>query len=151
MSRSTLSRSFAAAVCLALADMGCDIFFTHWVPYDQAMQWGEEDGPDYLQSQVRALGVRCEQIAADLSQPDAHQHIMNAVEERLGSASILVNNATHDDTDAPFDQLAVRMEQAAHTFQALCVRTGSSLSRSRSWDSRIFRPTSVMFMEPALV
>ena len=30
---------------------------------------------------------------------------MQAVEERLGTASILVNNATHDDTDAPFDQL----------------------------------------------
>jgi 3-oxoacyl-[acyl-carrier protein] reductase len=30
---------------------------------------------------------------------------MDAVEQRLGPASILVNNATHDPVDAPFDQL----------------------------------------------
>jgi 3-oxoacyl-[acyl-carrier protein] reductase len=30
---------------------------------------------------------------------------MDTVEERLGGAAILVNNAVHDSTDAPFDQL----------------------------------------------
>jgi 3-oxoacyl-[acyl-carrier protein] reductase len=30
---------------------------------------------------------------------------MDSVEEKLGPASILVNNATHDDTDAPFSSL----------------------------------------------
>ena len=30
---------------------------------------------------------------------------MDAVESSLGPASVLVNNAAHDDTDAPFDQL----------------------------------------------
>ncbi|MGA7731953.1 MAG: SDR family oxidoreductase [Chloroflexia bacterium] len=99
-------RGIGAALCLALAAMGCDIFFTHWVPYDQTMEWGaEEDGPDYLQSQVRALGVRCEHMMADLAQPDVPQHILQAVEQRLGHASILVNNATHDPIEAPFDQL----------------------------------------------
>ena len=99
-------RGIGAAVCLALAGMGSDIFFTHWTPYDQQMAWGaEEDGPDYLQSQVRALGVRCEHMMADLARVDAPHHIMQAVQERLGTASILINNATHDDTEAPFDQL----------------------------------------------
>lgn len=32
-------------------------------------------------------------------------NILHDVETQLGPASILVNNATHDDTEAPFDQL----------------------------------------------
>lgn len=102
-------RGIGAAVCMALAQVGVDVFFTHWSAYDSAMPWGaDEDTPDYLQSQVRAMGVRCEHIRADLSAPDSAQHIMDAVEARLGPASILVNNATHDDTDAPFAQLDAR-------------------------------------------
>lgn len=99
-------RGIGAAVCLALARAGSDIFFTHWSPYDQRMPWGaEEDEPERLQKQVQALGVRCAHLMADLGAEDAPQHIMQVVETQLGLASILVNNATHDDTEAPFDQL----------------------------------------------
>jgi 3-oxoacyl-[acyl-carrier protein] reductase len=99
-------RGIGAAICLALAQAGTDIFFTHWSPYDHRMPWGaEEDEPTQLQKQVQALGVRCEHLMIDLGTPDAAQRIMQTVEEQLGRASILVNNATHDDTDAPFDQL----------------------------------------------
>ena len=100
------SRGIGAAICIALAQAGIDIFFTHWTPYDSKMEWGvEEDAPTHLQEQLRALGVRCEEMMVDLSTTDAHQRILDRVEARLGPASILVNNATHDDTDAPFDQL----------------------------------------------
>src|SRR5437868_15080730 len=96
-------RGIGAAVCRALAKAGVDVFFTHWSVYDRVMEWGaEEDAPDELQSQLRAMGVRCEHMMADLSSVEAPRQIMDAVEERLGQASILVNNATHDDTDAPF-------------------------------------------------
>jgi 3-oxoacyl-[acyl-carrier protein] reductase len=99
-------RGIGTAICLALAQAGIDIFFTHWSPYDQRMPWGaEEDAPGQLQKQIQALGVRCEHMMIDLGIPDAPQRIMQTVEEQLGSASILVNNATHDDTKAPFDQL----------------------------------------------
>jgi len=99
-------RGIGAAVCLALAHAGIDIFFTHWSPYDRLMPWGaEEDEPDHLQKQVQALGVRCEHMMVDLGTTDAPQRIMQTVEAQLGPASILVNNATHDDTDAPFDRL----------------------------------------------
>jgi 3-oxoacyl-[acyl-carrier protein] reductase len=99
-------RGIGAAVCLALAQAGADIFFTHWSPYDQRMPWGaEEDEPAHLQRQVQALGVRCEHLMIDLGAADAPQRIMRAVQTQLGPASILVNNATHDDTTAPFDQL----------------------------------------------
>jgi 3-oxoacyl-[acyl-carrier protein] reductase len=99
-------RGIGTAVCLALARAGTDIFFTHWSPYDQRMPWGaEEDEPIQLQKQVQAMGVRCEHLMIDLSTADAPQRIIQMVEEQLGPASILVNNATHDDTNAPFDQL----------------------------------------------
>jgi 3-oxoacyl-[acyl-carrier protein] reductase len=95
-----------AAVCKALAQAGSDIFFTYWSPYDQSMPWGaEEDEPDELQKQVQALDVRCEHMLIDLATPDAPDCLLNEVNSHLGSASILVNNAVHDDTTAPFDQI----------------------------------------------
>jgi 3-oxoacyl-[acyl-carrier protein] reductase len=89
-----------------LAQDGADIFFTHWSLYDQRMPWGAEEGePALLQKQLLALGVRCEHLEVDLGTIDAPQRIMQAVQTQLGSASILINNATHDDTDAPFERL----------------------------------------------
>jgi 3-oxoacyl-[acyl-carrier protein] reductase len=99
-------RSIGTAICRALAQDGVDIFFTHWSPYDQFMQYeGEEETPRHLQDELRAKGVRCEQMSVDLGEVDAPQCIMDAVEERLGTASILVNNAVHDEDEQPFDQL----------------------------------------------
>src|SRR3954451_969419 len=99
-------KGIGAAICLALAKAGVDVFFTHWVPYDKIADLGpEEDTPAYLQEQLRALGVRCEHIAADLSDISTPTRVLDVVEERLGVASILVNNATHDPVDIPFDQL----------------------------------------------
>src|SRR5689334_754637 len=99
-------RGIGAAACLALARSGVDVFFTHWGAYDRKMEWGEEeDAPDYLQEQVSALGVRCEHMAADLSTVGEHEKIMDEVERKMGGAAILVNNATHDPVEAPFDML----------------------------------------------
>src|SRR6202011_5280806 len=99
-------RGIGAAVCLALARAGADIFFTHWAHYDRLMPWGaEEEEPDMLQKLIRAQGVRCEHLMVNLAEIDAPQRIIQTVQTQLGTASILVNNATHDDTQAPFDQL----------------------------------------------
>jgi 3-oxoacyl-[acyl-carrier protein] reductase len=99
-------RGIGFAACQALAKAGANIFFTHWTPYDRSMPWGaDEDAPAYLQESLRGMGVRCEHMRIDLSAPDAPLQIMESAEARLGPAAILVNNATHDDTDAPFDQL----------------------------------------------
>ena len=106
MTGASRRRGIGAAVCRALAQAGSDIFFTHWSPYDRRMPWGaEEDEPDYLQRQVQALGVRCEHLMIDLGTSDAPQRLMQAAQAQLGPASILINNATHDDTEAPFDRL----------------------------------------------
>ena len=99
-------RGIGAAVCRVLAQTGADIFFTHWSLYDRRMPWGaEEDEPALLQRQVQALGVRCEHLMIDLEACDAPQRVVETAQARLGPASILVNNAVHDDTTAPFDQL----------------------------------------------
>ena len=100
------ARGIGAAVCQALAQAGVDVFFTHWSPYDRRMPWGaEEDEPALLQRQVQALGVRCEHLMVNLGAAEAPQRIMQTAQALLGSVSILINNATHDDTQAPFDQL----------------------------------------------
>ena len=100
------SLGIGAAICRALAQAGVDIFFTHWSPYDRRMPWGaEEDEPAFLQRELQALGVRCEHLMVDLWVPDAPQRIMQTAQVQLGPVSILINNATHDDTEAPFDQL----------------------------------------------
>ncbi|MGH2505542.1 MAG: SDR family oxidoreductase [Ktedonobacterales bacterium] len=62
-------------------------------------------GPAALLASVEALGARCACLEADLGQPDAALQIMEAAEAALEPITALVNNAAHDDTDAPFDQL----------------------------------------------
>jgi 3-oxoacyl-[acyl-carrier protein] reductase len=100
------SKGIGAATCLELARAGTDIFFTHWSPYDATMEWGaEQDAPAALQSSVIALGVRCDHMSVDLADVSAPNSIMDTIEERLGTATILVNNAVHDTSDAPFHQL----------------------------------------------
>src|SRR3984893_1285168 len=109
-------RGIGTSVCLALARAGADIFFTHWSPYDRLMPWGaEEEEPDLLQKLIQALGVRCEHIMVDLAAIDAPQRIIQTAQAQLGAASILVNNATYDDTQAPFDQLDARTLDAYYT------------------------------------
>ncbi len=99
------SRGIGAAVCRALAEAKVDIFFTYWQAHDKALYGQEKEGYQQLLETVRAMGVRCEFIEADLSLPQAAEQIMDAVEARLGYPSILVNNAAHDDTQLPFDQI----------------------------------------------
>ncbi len=119
-------RGIGTAVCQALAQAATDIFFTHWSPYDQLMPWGaEENEPIQLQHQLQALGVSCEHLMIDLGTPDTPQRIMQTVEEQLGPASILVNNATHDDSDAPFDQLDAK---TLDTYYAVNIRGTMLLS-----------------------
>lgn len=86
------------AICRELAREGADIFFTHWSKYDRMMNYFIEDDSDWsqhLMKEIRSLGVRCESMELDLSQPDAQGKLLDEVHEKLGSPSILVNNATH--------------------------------------------------------
>jgi 3-oxoacyl-[acyl-carrier protein] reductase len=99
------ARGIGAAVCRLLALMQFDIFFTWWGAHDLSVYGAEQVGAGELRAAVEALGVRCACAEVDLGLPDAAPQIMDAVEATLGPASVLVNNAAHDDTNAPFDQL----------------------------------------------
>ncbi len=89
-----------AAVCRALAADSVDIFFTHWRSFDRILPQGaDEDGPARLQNELQELGVRCESLEVDLSKIDAPKRILDEVELRLGSPSILVNNAAYSARD----------------------------------------------------
>src|SRR2546423_962198 len=89
-----------AAVCRTLAAHGADIFFTYWRSFDSMLPLGvDEDGPARLQNELMELGVRCESLAIDLSKIDAPKRILDEAELRLGSPSILVNNAAYSTRD----------------------------------------------------
>lgn len=90
------SQGIGSAVCLMLAEAGADIFFTHWSDYDKNEGIGaEEDYPNVLRNKIRELGVRCYHMEADLSESEAPTKILNCTEETLGTASVLINNATY--------------------------------------------------------
>jgi 3-oxoacyl-[acyl-carrier protein] reductase len=94
-----------AANCIALARAGADVFFTHWQAYDSQMPWGaDRDGPSMLEEALERQGVRASGMRVDLSEPDAPARVFDTVEQWLGPATILVNNATHS-TDSTWDTL----------------------------------------------
>lgn len=93
-------KGIGAAICRTLAANGADIFFTHWSAFDRTLPWGaDEDGPARLQSELQGMGVRCESLEIDLSKVDAPKRILDEVELRLGSPSILINNAAYSTRD----------------------------------------------------
>lgn len=93
-------QGIGAAICRALAAAGADICFTYWQSYDEQMPWGADgDGPHLLREELRDRGVRCEGLAGDLADPAAVMQLLDETERRLGTPSILVNNATYSTRD----------------------------------------------------
>lgn len=95
------------AICRVLAGEGADIFFVHWSRYDREMEYFIEDDANWsqqLMNDIRSIGVRCESMELDLSARHAPRRLIDEVHEKLGSPSILVNNATHS-VDVDFRSL----------------------------------------------
>jgi 3-oxoacyl-[acyl-carrier protein] reductase len=93
-------RGIGSAVCLALASRGADVVLSYWKAYDRAMPWAsDEDEPEALLRQLRAVGVTTEGIEMDLSRSDSARLLLEAAEERLGRPSILVNIAAYSTRD----------------------------------------------------
>lgn len=92
------AKGIGTEICRELARESANIFFTHWSKYDRLMDYCNEDDfkwSKHLMEEIRSLGVRCESMELDLSQPDAPRKLLDEVQNKLGSPSILVNNATH--------------------------------------------------------
>ncbi|SHK72780.1 SDR family oxidoreductase [Alicyclobacillus tolerans] len=105
------------AIYRELAREGADIFFTHWSRYDRQMKYFIEDDSawsQHLMKEIRSLGVRCESMELDLSQPDALRQLLDEVHEKLGSPSILVNNATHS-VDVDFRSISAEILDAHYS------------------------------------
>lgn len=96
----TRSQGIGAAICRALAARGADVAFSHWRPYDAAFPWsGAASEPDELERDLVGAGVRAAAIECNLSDPEAPARLFDAVEQRLGPVSILVNNAAYSTND----------------------------------------------------
>ncbi len=96
----TRMQGIGTAICRALAARGADIAFSHWRPYDAAFSWaGAPSEPEVLERALIGEGVRAAAIECDLSDPDAPEDLLDAVEEHLGPVSILVNNAAYSTND----------------------------------------------------
>lgn len=140
-----------AAICRALAAGGAAIFFTHWNAYDRTMEWGsDDDGPDALRAEIRALNVRCEHLEIDQSRAEAAVEILDAAGAALGAPSILVNNAAVSLNDGWQHLDATKLD--AH--YAVNVRTMALLcvEFARRWDGgeggRIINMTSGQSLGP---
>jgi 3-oxoacyl-[acyl-carrier protein] reductase len=93
-------KGIGSAVCLALASHGADVVLSYWKAYDREMPWAsDEDEPGALLGQLRATGVGAEGIEMDLSRADSARLLLDAVEEKLGRPSILVNTAAYSTRD----------------------------------------------------
>lgn len=101
-----------AAICLELAKQGIDILFTYWTDYDKQMPWGiEQDEPEQLLYHIRQLGVRSDKFEANLALRDSPSKIINEVEAKLGTPSILINNATYSTSSSYQDINADILDQ----------------------------------------
>ncbi|MDM8148351.1 SDR family oxidoreductase [Priestia megaterium] len=108
------AKGIGTEICRELAREGADIFFTHWSKYDRLMDYFNEDDfkwSKHLMEEIRSLGVRCESMELDLSQPDAPRKLLDEVQNKLGFPSILVNNATHS-VDVDFRSIDADMLDA---------------------------------------
>ena len=118
-------RGIGSAICRALARRGADVFFTYWKPYDRHAPWAaDENEPQTLPGELRGVGVRAEGMELDLSLPNSPERLLDAVVERLGPPSILVNNAAHSTRDG-FERLDAQMLDAHY---AVNLRAAALLS-----------------------
>ena len=118
-------RGIGSAVCRALAARGADVALSYWKAYDREMPWDSgEDEPVNLVGELRASGVRAEAIEVDLSLPGSPKDLLDAVEEELGTPSILVNAAAHSTHDG-FEKLDAEILDAHY---AVNVRAMALLS-----------------------
>lgn len=127
------SKGIGSAICIELAKVGADIFFTHWSPYDRQMDYFEEEDTSWskeLVTEIKKYGVRCEALALDLSKPDAPAQLLEEVQKRLGTPSILVNNATHS-IDVDFRNLNAEVldNHYAVNVRATCLLTAEFARR----------------------
>jgi 3-oxoacyl-[acyl-carrier protein] reductase len=92
----TRRQGIGAAVALALAQAGADVYTSYYRPYDRSMPWGVEDTePEEILDALRQTGVRADGVEIDLAHPEGPRALFTQAQERFGRIDILVNNAAY--------------------------------------------------------
>lgn len=89
-----------AAIARTLAEVGCNIFTTYFRLYDATMPWGSQDNEAVeIIAELQEMGVEAAGLELDLTQPTAPAELFAVVQERFGTANILVNNAAYSTSE----------------------------------------------------
>jgi 3-oxoacyl-[acyl-carrier protein] reductase len=108
----TRRQGIGAAVALALARAGTDIFATHYRPYDRRMPWGvEETEPEQILSELRETGVQAHGVEIDLAHPEGPRRLFDEAQARFGRVDILVNNAAYSTVTGVDEMTAADLDQ----------------------------------------
>jgi 3-oxoacyl-[acyl-carrier protein] reductase len=121
------SRGIGAAVVRALAEAGASVAINYRERADEAGRLADD---------VRKTGGRAITVAADVSQTEAVNRMVETVKAEFGTIDILVNNAgiaitrgVDDLTEADFDRtIAVNLKSVF-----LCTQAVLPLMRARKW------------------
>jgi 3-oxoacyl-[acyl-carrier protein] reductase len=137
-------KGIGTAICRKLACEGADVFFTHWN--------AEPGWPNVLQNELRDKGVRCEHMEIDLSHPNSPLQVLDTVCERLGTPSILVNNAAHSTRDGymALDAQTLDAHYAVNVRATclLCVEFARRFQKANVSAGRIINMTSGQALGP---
>lgn len=136
-----------AAVCRKFAEAGADIFFTQW---EANGDWVESFQEELIQNH----GIKCQHLSIDLSDADAPFTILDAATDKLGTPTILVNNAAHStqdgylklDAETLDNHYAVNMRA---TF-LLCVEFARKFRNQNKQSGRIINMTSGQDLGPMI-
>ena len=79
-----------AAISRRLAAQGWDVATTCWRAYDRRMPWGGDAAPSDVVAELEALGARCVEVEADLSDASEPARVFAAVNAELGPVRALV-------------------------------------------------------------
>ena len=86
------------AIAKRLASLGADLCVQSFAPYDAAQPWGA-DADAVLAKELAVLGVRAEELPADLAEPDAPAQLVAEAWRRFGRLDVLVANYAHSTAD----------------------------------------------------
>jgi 3-oxoacyl-[acyl-carrier protein] reductase len=99
------SAGIGAAICREIAKNGGDIFFTYWHLYDQETYSESNNDIEAITAELEQFGVKVRSKELNLADPQSAEILFQAVENEMGPATILINNACHD-FEVPFVELS---------------------------------------------
>lgn len=97
------SQGIGAAVCRELAKKGIDVFFTYWM--------ANETWPGGFRKELEQKGIQSDCMEVNLALPEAASKVLAEAESRIGTPTILVNNAAQSTRDG-FEQLDAQILDA---------------------------------------